>query len=651
MRSKMAVEVPVPQCLVCTPFILEPAREGAASQEYIRDDYDPFMQLLKLSSECAFDAINAARAGRDHSEPLELLRSATEAFLDEHQDWYVYLLDEHTMLPMLPKDSAAVYPLRLRCSDSQENRRLVRTRLLPLTRVSLRAAIEALDPDDGPVASALCLGYPYPLAELGKEEIELLRLAAGFFNDGRAPTNPCDEFDMLSRGQLLRVESGSDAGSREEGSGGEEEDEEDETERSPLSTSVTCRELDAREDVSADLTRLFCDLDPRHTFCGLSSFRVATQKDLPHVIWLQRSSAELMRIPSSPKEIEVIRHVEVLKHVHVEVPVDRIVEKIVDRVVEVEKIVHVEKFVEPENPAPTHDPRAALLSTASHLKDLYAQMTDFATKQVEFEKTQLKALEAMEQNVAKQAESGCSGWCLGSPAVMADQRYNLEELKRMKFVVHANNPNEPDANVKSLYEQMNKFTEMQVSIDKSINDRLVLLQGALNKHAKRGGFGWFFGQKLPSRNPQQQSAPVPQVPRFEYTQQELLAEKNPMHEGGGGGSGRPSQSGGQAVAQNARKLSFKGNPLLSASTSPTTRSSSSSSSAAQEPASDSAESKPKKEGQAEEKKPLAKKTARPSVAKKTTSSSSSSSSGEALPPPLPKTRPSESKTRSSDAAP
>jgi hypothetical protein len=83
MRSKMAVEVPVPQCLVCTPFILEPAREGAASQEYIRDDYDPFMQLLKLSSECAFDAINAARAGRDHSEPLELLRSATEAFLDQ----------------------------------------------------------------------------------------------------------------------------------------------------------------------------------------------------------------------------------------------------------------------------------------------------------------------------------------------------------------------------------------------------------------------------------------------------------------------------------------------------------------------------------------------------------------------------------------
>jgi hypothetical protein len=238
-------------------------------------------------------------------------------------------------------------------------------------------------------------------------------------------------------------------------------------------------------------------------------------------------------------------------------------------------------------------------ATASFLQSLYYQMTNFAESQVKLEAAQLEGLKGMLKQLDAQGSRGCVGWwCGGSSGVAVTHgQQEFEALKTFKFKLDQTSSEKPDRNVRSLFDQMDKFSDLQVKLQKQRHDSFNSLEVEVNRHSKRGGTGWCFGmssgvkasQPLPEgwaskrdRNDktyyynqatnvvQYEHPSIIKVPKFEYVAAVSHDQTNPMHSGstqvtGAAGSGaRLSMSGGPRKSLNAENFSRGIRPTLSA---------------------------------------------------------------------------------------
>ena len=183
-----------------------------------------------------------------------LLDSAANRLLQQEQLFF-YLVDEATMLPMIPLDDDPVYPISIQVQSDRTKK------LLPLMKVGLNA-IKVVNTGS---QLARCLGYPLP--SLSSEAMSKLDQAFGKVSQ----ESSVEEFDWLQRAVVKEI-----AKTRNKLSEGVADDNDDQ----PLEQ--------IRGQALRELEKFLEEYDPQRRFCGLQ--RVLDRKG--KCLWTTKEHAE-----------------------------------------------------------------------------------------------------------------------------------------------------------------------------------------------------------------------------------------------------------------------------------------------------------------------------------------------------------------------
>ena len=525
---------PVPQALVCVPYSLPYRQDGvpqwkanapgtaSSSKIFKEEHYEPFLVCLKDVSSQVVDVLSHKKR-QSVAKSRAQLSSILDRFMNEHPVWRVYLLDEHTLEPVLDGGAGSPYPLTLDLSkgskeEKEKMRRLISRRLLPLTRASFRAALEVKGTSDlGVQAVASCLGYPRSLDHLlttyskhepkdeskeaaakdAKKDRDDLREVAGLSSRSDPMVDfPEREFDVLTR-------TSGWASLGPYGINGKP-------------SVPTPFALDARENVALDLQQLFLDHDPTANFCGLVPVRTPVNNVL---MWTTQESITAMREPEKEK---VVAPPPVPEKIVVPPPLPEPVK--VDVVVE--SIVYI---LPPEPSVPTRQH-----GSASHLQRLEdgqwkEQVLDnlgcvwlYSQVSRDAKSLRLAAVPNPERTATRQrqeeGETLTVIFTVENPALVDSVEWRqpsthdthmtypqvrekevvkvVEKLVEVPVPSAATEEKAPDstpAYIQDLYYQMTQYAKMQVDFEKAQIVAITELQEQLTAQAKKGCWSWVCG--------------------------------------------------------------------------------------------------------------------------------------------------------------